>query len=395
LIFATIDHAIQIRVIMRQIMKSVFTFVRKLARFVVAAIVWLHALFLMNVALPSAAPIARMVGMNSGEFIVISLIVALSVLAAYGVGQVVIDLLYIYFFPFVLCYLFARYMYLIGRGIHRYFKRNQAPLAVITAPTPISVPNSPPKQETKPDKNTWRSVARAFVRPFQLTSLWGVLILLTSKPLILKVALAVVIVNIIISTIYILGMGMVGREWLSQLEVRLRAYGDELIDAIRGWDSVTTGNTLRDAWNKIQALEIALRLLRKRERIAQLSILAGIALFLGVYLYVAFLMGFVYFGVARLRNVPWGAADSFVTSLFIFFGYADLPKDVWLKILGGIHCTFVLLLGARAIVSHLQKRLEAVYSVANTINDKLQAEEIRAKIAILDKQFKPKISTPS
>jgi hypothetical protein len=89
---------------------------RRVCRFSLASFLWLHALFVLNVS-PSLAPYAPRLKSNAAELTVLLLLAALTLLASCGIGNVLVDAIYIYFFPFILLFYFALFVFkAIGLG---------------------------------------------------------------------------------------------------------------------------------------------------------------------------------------------------------------------------------------------------------------------------------------
>ena len=65
-----------------------------------------------------------------------------------------------------------------------------------------------------------------------------------------------------------------------------------------------------------------------------------------LYLYLAVLFSFAYYGIARIGGASYSWPECLVTSLFIPFLITDFPKIIGLKLLGGIHCTMIVLVSA-------------------------------------------------
>src|SRR5271157_4053304 len=82
--------------------------IRSLTRFAVAVILWAHAIFLFDVPRAALGPFFDRLHTSEGEAAVVALIAGFSILATYGWGKVTVDLIYIYFFPFICLYRLAR-----------------------------------------------------------------------------------------------------------------------------------------------------------------------------------------------------------------------------------------------------------------------------------------------
>src|SRR5882762_9601171 len=95
-------------------MNLLLHWVRKVTRFVLAILLWLNALLLLKITPPTLAPLAIRLHLGLGEVTILILIATSSVLLSYGWKNIVVDVLYLYFFPFVLLYYFIRVAFWAG-----------------------------------------------------------------------------------------------------------------------------------------------------------------------------------------------------------------------------------------------------------------------------------------
>ena len=108
---------------------------------------------------------------------------------------------------------------------------------------------------------------------------------------------------------------------------------------------------------------------------------------MGVYIYIAILFSFAYYGIARVTGVTLAWPDAFVTSLFIPFFISDLPRILAIRLLSGLHCLLVVGVGVGTIVNFLGRRLEAVRKAATEISDRFSEQSIQEKYIILQEKF--------
>jgi len=384
------------------IMKQFMRWVRKTCRFLFASFLWLHALFILDVA-PSLAPYAQRLRTNVAELTVLLLLVVLNLLDGYGIGNVIVDALYIYFFPFIFLFycvlllfkaILKGYALLWGQDepLNVSFEKIRAKLptaqipreqpVVVQAPQSV-VPQTPPESQAR----NKRSVLGIALRPFMhFALLWGLLLLLASHRLFVWIALFVVLFHLAKFLIGAFALAIISRNWLGQLEQRLRKYADELINKALLAKEIT--QDLQQVWLALTALEIGIALLRNRRRIGQWTMYLGILFFLGIYLYLALVFSFAYYGVARLSNLSYAWATSFVNSLFMPFAFTGLPPNNWIKLLAGIHGFSVLALGIGTILGYIGQRLDSLHVVADELSGRLQQAEVRAKLAAMSEKFR-------
>ncbi len=188
--------------------------IRRVARFVLASVLWLHGLLLFEVAKPNLAPLAARLSLNINEVTIFCLIATLSILATYGVSNILVDMLYIYFFPFVLLYWTARLAYKLVRALNRVFAAlsidDVEPFDLHSIPgwpSPVTVPASTTGQQagqqqaqpepTKSAKSPSSYLRQLLTAPFvRFSLLWCLLLLLTTRPTLLWIALVVVLAHI-------------------------------------------------------------------------------------------------------------------------------------------------------------------------------------------------------
>jgi hypothetical protein len=377
-------------------MKSVLEWIRRFARFVLAMALWLNALFLLRLAPPRLSPLASRLHLNLGETTILVLIVSFSVLMSYGIKNLVVDALYIYFFPFVLMFLLAQSGYRFFRVfIWKKTARRTDQIVQQNAVEPqqqaVPVVSPPAKQ------SIWERIRRDILRPFfQFTLLWALLLLYSSHRWLLWTALVIVLVHLVRALFRVSVLAVFSIKGLAQLEVRIKTWAQlQIAKAIAASRQADESQDVRKAWGAIAALQLGVKLFQNRQAVAQSIIFLSILVFGAIYLYIALLFSFAYYGLARIANIPYSWADAFVTSVFIPFQFSDLPHSIYIKILAGIHCVFVLAIGAGTVFGYLQKKVNSLYSVADFLSDKFQQEDLRTSVEVLTQRFAPKKAADS
>lgn len=381
-------------------MNQLLHWIRKLTRFVLAILLWLNALLLLKVTPPSLSPLALRLHLGLGEVTILLLIAMSSVLLSYGWKNIAVDMLYLYFFPFVLLYHFIR-LTLRASG---YFVKIFSPASprlsssgsALTVRVQSSVPTVSNAQTQATGKHFFslRSVLRHSLRPFfQFTLLWSLLLLLASHRWLLWAALIIVLAHLARTLVKVLGLAVFSIKGLSQLEDRIKKYAENLIAKILSLEQIEPTQDVRQAWMSITGLQLGIAFLRNRQRAVQWMIFMAVLVFGAIYLYIAVLFGFAYYGVARIQLIPYSWGEAFVTALFILFEIGSLPHNIWIQILAGIQCLFVIMVGGGTIFGYLQKKIDSVYKAADFLNSRFQDEEIRRKIEMLSEKFK--VSTPT
>jgi hypothetical protein len=373
--------------------KAGFKAARSGLRFAVALLFWLNALFLFRITPPGVAPLGQFLHLEVPEITVLFFLIMAAVLSTYGIGSVILDLLYIYFFPFVLVYYLVRVIIYLFSGMYRVVW-GEPPLE--RWPPQISLPGivvqqtqSPNPAETKKPAIT-AHLTRVFRR---FTFLWCALIVVATKLPLLWTAVVVVLAHTGRTLLTIFQFVWRSSNWLGDLENKIKDYADGLIRKAVEAGEIT--EDLRSVWSGLVALQLAVSLLHNRRRVMQWAMLITLLAVAGVYIYVGVLFSFGYYGVARWEGVAIRWRDLAVVSLFIPISYTNLPKTVAIGLLGGIHSVWVLLLGVGTIVGYMRRKLDSVYETTSLLSTQLQQDELRAKLVAMNEKFQTKIPPTS
>jgi hypothetical protein len=378
-------------------MAQFLRWIRRACRFLLAFFLWLHALFILNVA-PSLVPYASRVKSNAAELTVLLLLAALAILASYGIGNVVVDAIYIYFFPFIFLFHCAL---LLFKGIKRGYEvvwGQDEPLNVslkqfVIVPQPTLV-QAPPTQlaVTEPTERNApaekRSLFGIILRPFRkFLLLWCLLLLVASHRGLLLIALIVVLFQLCRLLIQVFALAVVSSNWLGELEQRIRGYADDVISKLLRAKEIT--QDFQQVFWSITAIEIGVSLLRSRRRVVQWTMYLGTLFFLGIYMYLALIFSFAYYGVARALNIPYDWITSIVNSMFMPLTFGSLPSSNWIRALGGVHALAVLALSIGTIFGYIRQKLDSLHDVADELSKRLEQAEVRAKLAEMREKFQP------
>jgi hypothetical protein len=333
--------------------------------------------------------------LNLSEATVLFLLTGAAILFSYGATNVFIDVCYIYFFPFILVFYFVWITFrLVIRG-YRFVWRDHEPFEnplgiVVSRPQHAATP-PPPSSGADVQRDTkswdWKKGILAFFKPLhQFTLLWCLLLLLTSHRSLLAIALAIVLFHIGRFLLFVIRVAGASTKWLPQLEERIKSYAENLIEKVSAVQEITPD--LQQTWSAIVAIQIGISLLENRRRVVQWTMYLGTLFFLGVYLYLALLFSFAYYGTARLQGVSLSWASAAVYSVFIPFAFSDFPANIWVKLIAGVHATVVVLIGLGAIFGYMQKKVNSLHAVAQALNTKLQQPEIKEKLAKMKERFR-------
>ena len=142
-------------------------------------------------------------------------------------------------------------------------------------------------------------------------------------------------------------------------------------------------------------MEWLVKILGHSPRVSRWIFGIGLTCLLLTYGYFGFLFSFGYVGLAKLSGVflPW--VDSLVTSIFIPFYVADLPKIISLRILGGIHCTLLAALGIGTVLNYFRQQLEPLKAATTLVSVRLSEQEAQTRYLVLQQKVESeKPNTP-
>jgi hypothetical protein len=145
-------------------MARVFDRVRRITRFLLAAFLWLHALFLFTPPSSLVSQSARLLHLTASEVLLFGLLVVVSFFTASGFWNTVGCIAYIYGFPFVLL---GKVLYRFGlgaRALNTWFKSRQtSPLeeSLVVEKTPSTIP-APSKGQDRRFWSKQTTVGRRF-----------------------------------------------------------------------------------------------------------------------------------------------------------------------------------------------------------------------------------------
>jgi len=375
-------------------MNFIFERARRLGRFVLAGILWLHALFLLHFEPPHFSWLALRLHLTASETIVFALLVALSLLTSYGIWRFLLDVLYIYLFPFVLLFLLAKYGFLLLLKLNRFLRSpgQSASLTVTAQETQASAEiqaaggNSKRGPRARP---TWSEIGRFLSRPFRkFTVLWCFLVLVTTHSLLLKIGLAIVLVHIAYKIATIFRITLFSADVMSKLEAAIGQSVDTLLAKIAFVTPDTEPTVeLRGTWNGLSGMRAGLMFLQNPRFVSRWAVFLGVAYLGCIYGYLAFLFSFAYYGVARVQTLNYTWPDALVEALFIPFAYTDLPHNIWIKLVGGIHGTVVVLIGAGTILNYVIRKAQQLQRVAAVLSERFTEVDVRERLLILEQKL--------
>jgi hypothetical protein len=386
---------------MQNFLRAFISKFRKLVRLLLAIVIWAHAVFLFQV--PDAALRHWLPRMNTsfGEFILLALIIGLSILASYGWGKVTVDLIYIYFFPFIMLFhvgrLAVRLILKLGKFMNGaeadesaevpYYA--QLSLPILTPVAKATVPDvSQVATEAGERKPFARKLTNLFWRPFRrYTLLWCVLLLLTTHRIFIYLALGIVLLRLVDLVIGVLALSFTANGWFTKISAQINRLIDDHMSKISSAKDSAVTQEVKNAWLGLRGILIGVAYLRDRRKVAQWTVFLGCVAFVIIYLYLALLFSFTYYGIARLQNIAWSWSDALLTSCFIPIAYPDLPYTKLLRLAGGVQWLCVIALGASTVIGFFKQQLEAFHSIAENIGRRFERDEVKATIIVVNEKL--------
>lgn len=371
--------------------------VRKSTTFLLAVFLWLHAFFFLPIQPTIVAKIARVLRLAPSEIVLFALLVIFSFLAASGFWRTVGSIAYIYGFPFVV----LGYMLWLGFRLIRATNRwliSQAPSPPIVRPlilTPIQAPIVPNPTQTAvvtPDTaETNAGIKRFLFRPFRrFMFLWCILLLATTHQTVVWLCLIIVIAQLARQILIILRLVFSPKieEVLNRIGPAVVVQINNALVALRNITrDVAPSNELRNLFNQLNLWRTLLDFLRNPYLLSRWMWILVSVFLAAVYVYTSFLFSFAYYGIARVSGVSFSWPQAFVTSIFFPLYFADLPRVLVIKVVGGIHGLLLLGVSIGTIKSFFSRKMDEIRKAATEANNSFAEQTIQEKYTILQELF--------
>lgn len=368
---------------------------RKATTFLIAWLLWLHALFVVDFHSPLLDHALRALRFTASEAILFALLLALSFLAGSGFWRLLRSLAYIYFFPFVLVGYAGYLAVLVLRWINRLFispNPQQLTDSLTTAKgrAPSTFQGTTATEVKNPAGTTSRrDVLRYLSRPFRhFAVLWGILLVTSTHLTIVWLCLAVFLVQLVLRIVKTLRLLLFSERWLNKYGSLMFAGLDKTLNTIDALKPDLTGEKeFEGLTGQLKLWSRILDFLKNEYLVRSWGTISAILIFGGLYVYFSFLFSFAYFGVARVSAYAYSWPESLVTSLFIPAYVSALPNVLALRVLGGTHFFLVVAVGVGTVMNFIKRRLDAVRKAATAYSERLSAENVRGKILVLEARF--------
>ena len=218
--------------------------------------------------------------------------------------------------------------------------------------------------------------------------LWCILLLVTTHRAVVWLCLVVVLAHLARKIFYILKILLFSDPWLRKVGPALLAGLNTAFAALAAVTSdAAPTNELKNLWNQLNIWRKILDFLKDSYVLSRWAWFLGIVSLGFIYIYIAVLFSFAYYGIARVNNVSFLWSDALVSSLFIPFFVSDLPKMTAIRLLGGMHCLLVVAVGIGTVANFLHRKLDAVRSTATEYCDRFADQSVQEKYRILEQKF--------
>jgi len=371
--------------------KNFLNRVRKVTRFTLALFLWLHALFFLNLTPLQISRISRFLHLTTAEVLLFLLLLTFSFVAGSSFWKGILNLLYIYFFPFILLFYSLRIAFHGAAFVLSWFSPK---------PKMTSLPNLPQLPNTNESisalsteatnsRRTLSSVWQVVSRPLRrFTLLWCFLLLVSTHSAILWFALIVVLIQLSRTILKIIRMTVFSGTLFGTVVEGIRKHLEDQLTKLGGVTKESAPNSeLKNLWMSIRGFETIVKFLQDQALVSRWTSFIVSTVVGCIYLYIAFVFSFVYFAVAHMSGDSSSWHELFVTSLFIPFLITDLPRIAALKMLAGVHGALIVTVGLGTFVQYLRKRMESVSTIATVINVWLSDQVVRERFTILNEKF--------
>jgi hypothetical protein len=356
---------------------------RKVVRGILAAAFWLHAAWAFSI-FPAHFSTALASSIYFYNAALIGFILYYSYFSRRGWLSVIYDFVYIYFWPFVIT---CRASWLVSRAGFSFAKSKLKfpSLSLITEKAPVlDVPSAPaPEAPMKqPEDSAKESILNRLLRPLtQFCVLWSILILSVQNKIFLAFCCLVALAG---SARALKALWALRLDHTSRTKDIKQKFADIMatrIAAIRGWEEGRDYRTLTESINAVRLYEAVLAFFEdNRDFLARCTLAAGVAITIPFYCYISTLFSFIYLGICKIQGISWDWPSALSSSLFMPFAYTDLPHSFPVRILGGIQCIGVAVMGWNIVSRHLSDRFESIMRAATELKQPFTEQTYRSKM---------------
>lgn len=367
---------------------------RRLIRLGAALLFWSNAFLIVRFPTPPFAHWTTRIHLTLSEAAIISALVVLTVLRSYGVRKFSIDVAYVYFFPFVLIYYLWKLLFAAGKAVRYVWRRHKPELAPANLPELVEMkltqgkPSSGGARKPRETGPSWAGFSRGASRLFlRFTILWGLLIIFATHEIFVQIALLVVLVHLFRALLKVGRLGWRCFKWLSNAQQNMMTYLERLFGRLATVDlSSELTPEEQQAASILVGIRTSLGFLPAITRLARWAAASSLWVFGAVYIYLALLFSFAYYGIARVQSISYTWPQALVTSAFIPALVTQLPRNTSLMLLGGIQWVIFAGFGLGAIMTYYNRRIAELQSVTELVNQRLQNPAIHTALDEYEKR---------
>jgi len=362
---------------------------RYITRFCLAVFLWSHAFFLLNIQSKLLDYVKGRMQVTTAEAILFILLLTFSFLAGSDFGQTLLNITYIYFFPFVLLF-YAFYWPIRALRILTIKTRRSADIPsgtlVVQATSPTSLVLTAPISERKSAAGSKVGAALEFLtRPLRkFTYLWCLLVLFASHKPIVWTAFTVLLIQLVGKLYRVVRVFWFSKSFLDKAATAVSTFLNDAINKLTTLNFETAPVIeLKNLLNQIKGFRLVFGFVTKSAFFSRLTFAVGLFMLICAHLYFALLFSCLYVGGAKVADIAFAWPHSLTISVFILAYVTELPKTVILRVLGGIHFTLFLTLGVGTVVNYFRRQLEPLRSAFASVDMRLSDLGMQEKVVVL------------
>ncbi len=222
-------------------------------------------------------------------------------------------------------------------------------------------------------------------RPFRkFTYLWCLLVLLATHKPIVWTALGVLLVQLVGKIYRVIRLFWFAKSFLEKAATAISSFLNDTINKLTSLNfEVTPLTELKNLLNQIKGFKLVLGFVTRSTFFSRLTFAVGLLMLVFAHLYFALIFSCVYVGGAKVADMAFAWPNSLAISMFILAYVTELPNTLMLKVLGGIHFTLFLALGAGTALSYFRRQLEPLRSALTSVDMRLSDVGMQEKVIVL------------
>ncbi len=208
--------------------------------------------------------------------------------------------------------------------------------------------------------------------------------LLASHRPIVWIALTVLLLQLVAKIYRVTRLFWFSKPFLAQAATFVSNFLNDTIGKLTSLNfEVVPLTELKNLLTQVKGYKVVVGFVTRSTFFSRLTLGFGILLLVCAHLYFALIFSCVYVGGAKVAGLTLAWLNSLTISVFILAYVTELPNTLMLRVLGGIHFTLFLTLGAGTIVSYFRRQLEPLRSALASVNMRLSAADMQEKLIVL------------